>query len=307
MDDAIALAYLLGHGGAELVAVTTVHGNAPVATTTDNARALLQAAGAGHVPVAMGAARPLAQPAAYAPEVHGADGLGGLREALGTASAAPVGRAVPAILEASRRFAGALEIVAVGPLTNLGLALLADPDLPSRVAAVYVMGGAFDVPGNITHAAEANIFHDPEAADLVFTAPWRVVAVGLDVTMKVTFEAGDLERLRQSGSPFVSVLGRMATAYAGFYARIFGRLACAQHDALAAAAAFAPELFATERRAVRVELRGQYTRGQTVSLGGRGADGSAACGEVEVATAVDADRARAHILEALDRLDGRSR
>jgi purine nucleosidase len=302
VDDAIALAYLLGQGECELVAVTTVHGNAPLATTTENAHALLLGAGADAVPVAAGAARPIAQLPAYAPHVHGQDGLGGARHRLPDASGRATGRAVPTILEQSRRFAGALEIVAVGPLTNLALALLADPELPARVRTVYVMGGAFDVPGNVTHAAEANIYHDPEAADLVFSAPWRVVAVGLDVTLKVTFEADDLEALRTGRSPFVAALGEMATAYAGVYRRHYGRLACAQHDALAALSAFEPDVLTTEDRPVRVELRGTYTRGMTVSLR-PGADGPAT--NVAVGVHVDAVRARERILAAIGRLAAR--
>lgn len=298
VDDAIALAYLLGQPECDLVAVTTVHGNAPVTTTTDNAHALLLGAGAAGVPVAAGAARPLAQLPAYAPEVHGQDGLGGQRARLPSAAGRATGQAVAEILRQSERWAGALEIVAVGPLTNLALALLTDPGLAARVRSVYVMGGAFDVPGNITHAAEANIYHDPEAADLVFSAPWRVVAVGLDVTMRVTFEAPDLDALRQSASPFVAALGHMATAYAGFYRRVYGRLACAQHDALAALSVFEPDLLSTDRRPVRVELRGQHTRGMTVSLR---SDGGQAAG-VEVAVAVQAEAARARILASIGRL-----
>lgn len=302
VDDAIALAYLLGQPEAELVAVTTVHGNAPVTTTTDNARALLLGAGAAHVPVGAGAARPLAQFPSYAPEVHGADGLAGLRGLLPRVTGGAGRHAVPTILEQSRRFVGALEIVAVAPLTNLALALLADPDLPSRVRTVYVMGGAFDVPGNVSHSAEANIHNDPEAADLVFTAPWRVVVVGLDVTMQVTFEAADLGALSASRDPFVSALGRMTTGYAGFYRSRYGRLACAQHDALAALAAFVPDVLTLEARSVRVELRGQYTRGATVSL----PPGPQAPPPVHVAVAVDAERARQAILASVHRVAARA-
>jgi purine nucleosidase len=275
-----------------------VHGNASVDVTTDNAHALLVGAGAEHVPVARGSARPFAQLPSYAPDIHGKDGLGGLRSLLPSSAGRTTGTAVSEILAQSRRHAGELEMVAVGPLTNLGRALLADPDLPGRVRAVYVMGGAFDVPGNVSHSAEANVYHDPEAADLVFAAPWRVVAVGLDVTLKVTFEEPDLAALSASGSPFIAALGRMATAYARSYERRFGRLACPQHDALAAVAALEPALVTTESRPVRVELRGQYTRGMTVSL--RPGEGEEA--STEVATAVDAEGARAAILAGLARL-----
>jgi len=270
-----------------------VHGNAPVEVTTDNAHALLLAAGRADVPVGSGSPRPIAQGASFAPDIHGADGLGGMRHLLPDASSRPRVPAVEEILRQSRRHAGALEIVAVGPLTNLALALLTDPELPGRVRRVYVMGGAFDVPGNVTHSAEANIFHDPEAADLVFTAPWPVTAVGLDVTMRVLLEPEDLARLSADERPFVAALGRMSEFYARAYARRLGRAACPQHDALAALAAFSPELVRLEARPVRVELRGAYTRGMTVSV----RDAQAA--PIDVAVEVDAAAARERILAGI--------
>lgn len=271
-------------------------GNASVATTTDNAHALLLGAGAATVPVGAGAARAMAQMPTYAPSVHGEDGLGGVRSRL-PASPRSSGRAVEEILGQSERHTGALDIVAVGPLTNLATALLADPSLPSRVHGVYVMGGAFDVPGNVTAWAEANIHNDPEAADLVFTAPWRVVAVGLDVTMRVVLEAEHLAALAADARPFVSTLGRMSESYAAYYRTILGRVACPQHDALAAAALFAPSLLTLEKRHVRVELNGAHTRGMTVSRPARPGES-----EVEVAVGVDAQAARDEILGAIARL-----
>lgn len=294
VDDAVALAYLLSRPDCELVAVTAVHGNAPVATTADNARALLRLAGREDVPVAIGAARPLAQEPAYAPEVHGEDGLGGQRALLGPPTPPSGSRAVDEILRQSERHPGRLDILATGPLTNLALALLCDPELPRRVRSVTLMGGAFDMPGNVTHAAEANIYHDPEAADLVFAAPWPVTAVGLDVTLRVALEEEDIASLAASDHPLLAAVGRMCAHYAEFYRRFLGRRAAPQHDALAACALFAPHLFTLRRRRVRVERRGEYTRGMTVSLRG-------GAGEAETAVAVDvqAEEARRHILESL--------
>lgn len=297
VDDAIALSYLIGQPRCHLVAVTTVFGNAPIETTTDNAHALLLGAGADSVPVGSGAGRPMAQLPSYAPSVHGEDGLGGVRSRLPASVGRCTGRAVEEILRQSERHSGRLDIVAVGPLTNLAVALLADPALPSRVHAVYVMGGAFDAPGNVTPWAEANIHNDPEAADLVFTAPWRVVVVGLDVTLRVVLESEHLAALTADPRPFVSTLGRMSERYAEFYRTSLGRLACPQHDALAAAALFAPSLLRLEKRHVRVELRGGHSRGMTLSR-------PAAAGEsaVDVAVAVDAKAAREEILGAIARL-----
>jgi purine nucleosidase len=239
----------------------------------------------------------LAQEAAFSLEVHGTDGLGGYRHLLPPARPAAEPSGPQALLEASRRHAGALTVLATGPLTNLALALLEDAGLPARVARVVVMGGAFATAGNVTPVAEANFWHDPEAADLVLSAPWPVVAVGLDVTRRVWFGEAELDRLAGAANPAVRHLAAMARAYAEGYGQREGEVRCLLHDPLAALAVVEPEILSGGRAPVRVERRGEHTRGMSV------ADLRPGAGEPEhgpwLAWGVKAEAARGRLLEGL--------
>lgn len=202
----------------EILALGTVHGNTPAATAAHNAIAVLDVAGAGNVPVAIGARRPLAQEVDLSAMVHGEDGLGGAAPA--TVRRAPV--ATPAavqLVEVATAHPGECTIVATGPLTNLALALLLEPGLAQLVAGVVLMGGTVLHPGNVSPLAEANIWHDPEAADLVFGAGWPLVQVGLDVTMTTWLEGDDLARLAATTTergrfpgPFSSIIWGSTTS-----------------------------------------------------------------------------------------------
>jgi purine nucleosidase len=213
-----------------------VWGNVDVEQGARNTSEVLRLAGHADVPIAVGAAGPRSGAvAAYSPEVHGADGLGGCADAaheprLATESA------VELLLRLSHEHAGALEIVAVGPLTNVAAALDADPTLPERIRQVTVMGGAALAPGNVSETAEANIWHDPEAAQVVFDAPWELTMVGLDVTMTSLISDEHRARLAAGGA-----VGRFASDildhYLGYYEAATGRRASGNHDALALAVA----------------------------------------------------------------------
>jgi purine nucleosidase len=143
VDDALALALIVGHPGLELVGVSTVFGNASLAQTTSNALGLLAMLDAGHVPVHAGASEPLVGLGQFAPHVHGGDGLGGVASELPSpTSPLQVAPADQALLAASARWPD-LHLAAIGPLTNLARALRLDPHLPNRLASLTVMGGAF--------------------------------------------------------------------------------------------------------------------------------------------------------------------
>ncbi|WP_238444473.1 nucleoside hydrolase [Salsipaludibacter albus] len=174
IDDAVAIAWAVAHPAIELVAVGTVWGNVDLARTTDNAVQVLDACGAGQVPVARGAAGPRGGGTGPASgHVHGTDGLGGLAMATpGTGPAATT--AARQLVARCRADPGAIHVVALGPRTNLAEALDLEPDLPDLVAGVTLMGGAALVPGNVTPAAEANVFFDPLAARRVLAASWEV-------------------------------------------------------------------------------------------------------------------------------------
>ncbi|MER6812428.1 nucleoside hydrolase [Spirillospora sp. NPDC000708] len=270
IDDALTLLYLASlvrTGEAELAGVGTVHGNIDPLTGALNTLRVLEAAGleAGEkgVPVAVGAGRPMAQDVHYALDWHGRDGLGD------TNLPEPAGRPVPEpaaerIVRAARERPGEVTLLATGPLTNLGAALLLDEELPSLIREVVVMGGAFGHPGNITTHAEANIWHDPEAADLVFAADWPVVLVPLDATHPTAVHDDWLDRLAAHDSPVARFATRILEFYADAYTPTLRRRGAVIHDALAAMLAVDPGLGEYVQRPVRVELRGELTRGTTV-------------------------------------------
>ncbi|GAA1810890.1 nucleoside hydrolase [Actinomadura chokoriensis] len=267
IDDAMTLLYLASlvrASEAELVGVGTVHGNIDPLTGALNTLRVLEAAGITEgVPVAVGAARPMAQDVHYALDWHGTDGLGDTH--LPDPAGRPVAEPAPAqIVRLARERPGELTLLATGPLTNLGAALLLDDELPSLVREVVVMGGAFDHPGNITTHAEANIWHDPEAADLVFAADWPVVLVPLDATHPTAVHDDWLDRLAAHESEVARFAARILTFYEVAYTPTLKRRGAVIHDALAAMLAVDPGLGEYAHRPVRVELRGELTRGTTV-------------------------------------------
>ncbi|MEU2198991.1 nucleoside hydrolase [Isoptericola sp. NPDC019482] len=237
VDDSLALAYLLAAPEVDLVGVGSVSGNIDARQGAVNSLDLLALAGRDDVPVAVGAHDPLV--GSYdggAPSVHGRNGVGDV-------ALPPSGREVTAesavelLLRLSHEHAGLLRVVAVGPLTNLALALRADPTLPERVLDVTVMGGAALHPGNVTPAAEANIAKDPEAAAEVLAVDWDVTLVPLDVTMAHVFEEADRKALLEAGTALAPWLGEVLDLYFGFHVPTFGRRCSALHDPLAAAIA----------------------------------------------------------------------
>lgn len=265
VDDSLALAYLLASPEADLVGVGSVSGNIDARQGAVNTLDLLALAGRPDVPVAVGAHDPLA--GSYdggAPSVHGRNGVGDValppsgREVAGES-------AVELLLRLSHEHAGALRVVAVGPLTNLALALRADPTLPARVRDLTIMGGAALHPGNVTPVAEANIAKDPEAAAEVLAADWDVTLVPLDVTMADVLEESDRKALLEAGTALAPWLGEVLDLYFGFHVDTFGRRCSALHDPLAAAIAtggVTPTL--APRVPVVVDATAGPGRGQTV-------------------------------------------
>jgi purine nucleosidase len=266
VDDALTLFYLASlvrSGEADLVAVGTVHGNVAPDVGALNALRVLERAGLPDVPVAVGAARPMAQEVGYAHEWHGTDGLGetGLPEPAGR----PSDVTAPAqILRLARAYPGELTLLAVGPLTNLAIALLLEPSLPGLFREVVVMGGALDHQGNITSHAEANVWHDPEAAELVLGAGWPLVLVPLDATHPTAVDGDWLDRLATGDGETARFATRILRFYAEAYQRSLGVRGAVIHDALAAMLAVDPSLGEYTERPVRVELRGDRTRGATL-------------------------------------------
>lgn len=275
VDDALAIALAI-RAGANLIGVSTVAGNVPIDFATDNTRGVLAHLGAGDVPVHRGACRPLAVPYRDAAHVHGANGLGGAE--IGEKRAPESGvNGVQAILDAAERHTGDLVLVALGPLTNVAIALSLRPALARQVGRLVIMSGAFRVPGNVTPHAEFNAFADPHAEAQVLAADWaELIDVGLDVTHQTIVSRGQWERIEAEAPPTAALLRQIAArtfterAMDGFYL----------HDPLAVAVALDPTLVTTEPLAIAVEL-GEAERGKTTPVGE---------GSVNVASGVDVAR-----------------
>lgn len=265
IDDAMALLMLARDPRAELLGITTVFGNAAVTTTTANALALCERFGID-VPVARGAAHALVLPPGDYPElIHGRDGMGNVGLTPARSRRAERQAAPQFISELARAHSGELTLVAVGPLTNLALALQLDPQLVEHVKQVVVMAGAFGTHGhggNVSPVAEANVAGDPHAADRVFTAAWPVTIVGLDVTHEVLMSTAYLDALGREGGDDGAFIRAITHCYEAFYnARTGGGIY--SHDASAVACALDPAPFTLRRGAVRVATEG-IAAGQTI-------------------------------------------
>ncbi|HVI25582.1 MAG TPA: nucleoside hydrolase [Xanthomonadaceae bacterium] len=262
VDDALALLMAFASPAHAVVGLTIAAGNVGLAHTVRNALKLCEVAGVD-VPVFAGAPAPLLHPARDAANVHGEDGFGdcGYEPPRRTAEAE---HAALALLRLSHAHAGRLLLVALGPLTNLALALKLDPTLPQRVARCVVMGGAVTGHGNLTAAAEFNIAFDPEAAHVVFEAFPRIELADWEAVLRHGFAHADIERWLQADSPrarFYDAISRRTRDWAR--PRRGERWHAA--DALAMALALQPEgALEVVERPLAVELDGTHTRGMTV-------------------------------------------
>lgn len=237
IDDALALLLLARQEELRVDGIGTVSGNTSAGQAARNTLDLLPLVGMD-VPVAVGGHDHLAHPFQPGPghRVHGEGGTGTI--ALPRSSAQPIAMdAADLLIALARANPGDLEVVAVGPLTNVAVALGRMPGLPHLVRHITVMGGAALVPGNITPAAEANIYNDPEAAAAVFAAPWDLTMVGLDITMRNTLDERGLHRLQAARNPGAQAVAGMLDHYFDFYTGVYGRRSCALHDPLAVAIA----------------------------------------------------------------------
>jgi len=257
VDDAMALLFLARHPDIDLVGITTAFGNASIETTTRNAQYLKQQWGIS-APIAKGSAEQYDAGRATHPfpaYIHGDDGLGNI----GVPDVVDVPLdprpAHQFIIDTVKANPGEIVLVAVGRMTNLANALKAAPEITGLVKEVIIMGGAIDVPGNVTPAAEANIHGDPEAADAVMIAPWKVVVVGLDVTLKTTMSRATMAGLASKGGKAVELLDKLSQFYIDFYD---GQVqdSMVVHDTCACVYLVARELFTTRSGVVRVLTSG---------------------------------------------------
>lgn len=267
IDDSLALAQLVASPDIDLVGVSTVSGNTSAAQAAQNTLDLLALLNRPDVPVSVGAHDPLAgKYAGGAPEVHGRNGIGDV-EVPRSPRPVETGSGVDALIAAARAHAGELHLIAVGPLTNLALALGREPELRSLVKHVTIMGGAVWVLGNITEHAEANIANDAEAARIVLRAGWPITLVPLDVTMSHSFEASAQDALAARDTPFHLALAGMLDCYLGFHEVSYGQRICALHDPLATMLATGAVVASTVRSTgIVVDTTEEETRGRTTAV-----------------------------------------
>ncbi len=247
IDDAFALLHACAQAPAQILGVSTVVGNVSLAAATRNTRAVLALAGRADIPVWPGAATAISNAVRDASEIHGQTGLGHavLPEPEDPRQAS---HAADSIIGAARSHSGRLVLCAVGPLTNIALAVMREPELPRLVKRFVIMGGAYAEPGNVTPSAEFNIWHDPEAARIVFRAfggvgAAPVIAIGLDVTRKTIIDERDIAAIgsRIAGKPHGAKLARFLEDASRFYfermEKMLGKRIFTMHDPLAVAVA----------------------------------------------------------------------
>lgn len=271
-DDVFALLWLQSlakQGHAEIVAVTTVAGNVGAQYTFANACKTLALGGFGHVEV--GRSVPVGEGGEDAAHIHGDDGMGNLsrtlpdpKRRLGEAR-----RSDDIIIEKLNAAPGEIMLVAVGPLTNLAAAEEKAPGILRKAKEVVIMGGAFRQQGNITPCAEFNIYCDPEAAQKVFASRDDIVVLPLDITEKVTFTTQRASTIAIASSEsriarFIANLCQFMAKTSMSYRSTEGIRGFHVHDATTLAYLFYPETLSFRRAKVRVETKGEWTRGQTV-------------------------------------------
>jgi pyrimidine-specific ribonucleoside hydrolase len=259
IDDALALLLAVKSPALNVLGVTCVDGNCTLEEVARNTLAVLDWAGATRVPVALGASHPLCESPSYAYEVHGKDGLGEM--ILPASSRKPVAQPAVAFLRQALLNTNApITIIALGPLTNIALLLVQHPEVKGKIARIVNMGGSMSAGGNATAAAEFNIRHDPEAADIVYRSGVPILMYGLDVFRKVRFSREEAIAFTQSNAKCLQLAGRLLL----FYMDTFQLNDSTIGDAGAVACTIDPAGLTTIHAPVMIELAGRWTRGMTV-------------------------------------------
>lgn len=298
-DDAIALLLALASPELDLLGVSTVAGNQTVDKTTANALRVLELVGRGDIPVATGADRPLVRERFVASYVHGETGLDG-PDLPPPSGAASQQHAVDFLADRLLAAPAGVTLVPTGPLTNIALLLARHPSAAKRVERIVLMGGAI-AEGNVTPAAEFNIWADPEAARRVFTSGIDLTMVGLDVTHKALMTPNDARALRASGR-VGGVVADLFDFYHRFHAETYGFSGSPVHDAVAVAFVIEPGLLETQARAVVVDCGGELSRGRTYVDLWRRTDWPVNA-EVAVDVGIEADGFMELLLQRLRSLD----
>ena len=265
-DDAIALLLASRAEDLKIIGVTTVAGNSYLENTTRNARKVLDYADVLDVPVYAGCSKPLMRDLyrLTGAIIHGEDGLGGPKI---PDPVTPIEKehGVDFIIRALRESDEKIVLSPVGPLTNIATAFIKAPDIKEKIDRIVIMGGAVNDPGNITSAAEFNIFVDPEAAKIVFNSGCDIYLNTLDVSMKAVFMGEDIENLRAQGDKVSSIVAQLLDFFAATHVEHFGFKACPIHDALCVGVLIDPALIEYQETYVDISVNDPLTLGETVA------------------------------------------
>lgn len=262
IDDALAILLALASPELSLEGLSVVHGNCSLEQATRNGLSILELAGAGHIPLAKGCELPLVQPSLLAPETHGNTGLGYAK--LPEPRIQPIGQhGSDFLIEKALSNPGEITLVAIGPLTNVALAIRKEPKFARSLKEIIIMGGAIRHEGNTTALAEFNTYVDPHAAHIVFHAGIPATLVPLDVTYQCALLASDVERLLKINSPITKFIKEATDFYMEYHDAWQGIQGCIINDPLALALTFAPELCDYEELPVDVDISGGVSMGKT--------------------------------------------
>jgi purine nucleosidase len=265
-DDAVAILLALASPDEiTVLGITTVAGNVPLALTEKNARIICELAGRPDIAVFAGCDRPLVQPLVTAEHVHGKTGLDGIALPDPTMPL-QAAHAVDFIIDTLRAEpSGSVTLCPLGPLTNIATAFTRAPDIMARVKEIVLMGGAYFEVGNITPAAEFNIYVDPEAAEIVFQSGVPLVVMPLDVTHKVLTTRPRIDAIRAIGSPVAHAVASWTDFFERFDMAKYGVEGAPLHDPCVIAYLLAPGLFTGRHINVEIETTSALTRGMTVA------------------------------------------
>ncbi|XP_061340253.1 uridine nucleosidase 1 [Gastrolobium bilobum] len=256
IDDSMAILMAFQTPEVEVLGLTSIFGNTATEDATRNALILCEIAGCQNVPVAEGSSEPLkgGKPC-VADFVHGKDGLGNIF--LPQPKAQKIEKSASEFLvEKVSEYPGEVSVLALGPLTNLALAIKRDSSFASKVKRIVILGGSFFALGNVNPAAEANIYGDPEAADIVFTSGANIAVVGINITTQVKFTDDDLLELKESKGKYAPLLSDMCKFYRDWHVKSDGVYGIFLHDPVSFVALVRPDLFTYKEGVVRVETQG---------------------------------------------------